>query len=244
LLATGAEPFSVVECVERHRLYWRPQRINTLLLAESHVYTHGHECIDMQGTDTFGLSDLTRQFVRLVYCLGYGESDFVGQTLANNSGTPQYWKLFSSCVLPPSADTFALILKSHSRSFRGRLQAKIDLLNRLRKLGVWLLDASILALYQPGGGRLHVQRYNALLRCCWENYIGPVIQDAAPHSLVVIGKGVRAALQQELKQLTRIRIETIPQPQARLPSLEIAANYNLLHRVCQNAASARERGDA
>lgn len=242
LLASAAEPFSVVECVEQHRLHWRPPRVHTILLAESHVYTRAHENVAMSGTEQLAVANLPMNFVRFVYCLGYGEPDFVGQPVAGNTGTWQYWKLFASCAHSPAPEAFAPVLKRYSPSFHARLQAKIILLERLRELGVWLLDASILALYAPGATRLHAGAYERLLRCCWEHHIGPTIADANPHSVIVIGRGVHAALRHELQALSAIELHTVPQPQARISAPEISAMHALIHQVCQSAASARGAG--
>ena len=239
LLASAAEPYSVVECVEQHRLHWRPPRVHTILLAESHVYTHAHESVVMLGIEHLALANSPTNFVRLVYCLGYGEPKFVGQRLDGNTGTWQYWKLFASCAHVPTADAFAPVLKRYSPSFQVRLQAKIDLLDRLRQLGVWLLDASILALYSPGATRLHADAYERILRCCWEHHIGPTIDGANPHSLIVIGRGVHAALRSELQALSGIELHAVHQPQARISAPDIGAMHALIHQVCQGAAAAR-----
>jgi hypothetical protein len=239
LLASAAEPYSVVECVEQHRLHWRPAQVHTILLAESHVYTQAHESVVMSGTEQLALANSPTKFVRLVYCLGYGEPNFVGQRLIWNTGTWQYWKLLASCARGPTPEAFAPVLKRYSPSFHVRLQAKIALLDRLRQLGVWLLDASILALYSPGATRLHAGVYERLLRCCWEHHIGPTIADANPHSVIVIGRGVHAALRNELKALSSIELHAVPQPQARISAPEISAMHALIHQVCQSAAAAR-----
>ncbi len=153
----------------------------------------------MTGNKQLTLANSPTNFVRFVYCLGYGEPNFVGQRLAGNTGTWQYWKLLSSCAHGPASDAFAPVLKRYSPSFQSRLKAKIAHLERLRQLGVWLLDASILALYAPGATRLHAGEYERLLRCCWEHHIGPTIVDANPHSVIVIGRGVQAALRKSLR---------------------------------------------
>lgn len=242
LLGSDPEPLSVVECVEQHRLYWRPPRVHTILLAESHVFTHADENVAMSGVERVALDGLPTNYVRFVYCLGYGEPDFVGPRPIKNTGTWQYWKLFSSCAYAPTSDAFARVLKRHSPSFQQRLQAKIDLLNRLRELGVWLLDASVLALYSPGATRLHAHAYQRILRCCWEHHIGSVIANANPHSLIVIGRSVEAALHgelQELKDRSGIQLHKVPQPQARMPTSEIVGMHTIVHQVCQDVAAAR-----
>ncbi|MDQ6666242.1 MAG: hypothetical protein M3Z23_17830, partial [Acidobacteriota bacterium] len=57
--------------------------------------------------------DIPRGFVRLVYCLGYGESHLLDEPIeARNSGTPQFWKIFYSCLNPiQSSETFAPVAR-------------------------------------------------------------------------------------------------------------------------------------
>lgn len=90
----------MLPCAEEHRAYWRPERVRVVLLAVSHAYTSVPELerrIILAGMPG---NDLPRGFVRLVYCLGYGENELLDRPIIEpkNSGTPQYWKLFFSCV--------------------------------------------------------------------------------------------------------------------------------------------------
>jgi hypothetical protein len=41
---------------------------------------------------------LPRGFVRLVYCLAYGENELLDEAIESNKGTPQFWKIFFSCL--------------------------------------------------------------------------------------------------------------------------------------------------
>ena len=153
-LGDGAEPFSVIEAGEKHRQFWRPTDVRVLLLAESHVYTRTDECVPMKGPARFGPEGVPENFIRLVYCLGYGEASYVGSHIASNLGTWQYWLIFSSCINSLGTLPFKSVLKGNSPKFEDRLGTKIHLLNRLREMGVWLIDSSVLALYTPGGGKL------------------------------------------------------------------------------------------
>jgi hypothetical protein len=152
-LLPEVESIEALERAEAHREFWRPENVRVVLLAESHVFT--------------GAADLERRivrlpgapvgtplgFVRLVYCLGYGENDILDRRISEppNSGTPQFWRIFASCIegSPRSADfraTLGSSVPSHVR-----VANKLALLSRLREAGVWLLDASPAALYGPGG---------------------------------------------------------------------------------------------
>ena len=237
--STSLESLAAAQCVERHRMDWRPEVVHTVLLAESHVYTSDSELLPMQGPHSLSHRALNTTFARFVYCLGYGESQFVGPSGPNTAGTPQFWKLFASCVQAPSAKTFAPFLKSGNPEFLSRMRAKVALLERLRAKGIWLVDASAIALYSPGGNRLHHQDYESVLRLCWNTYTGQLVRNAAPHSVIVIGKGVARALERELAGLTAAEIHCVNQPQGCRVKGQIEQVYATLHTVCQHAAHAR-----
>jgi hypothetical protein len=239
MLHVPLESLAAAECVERHRFDWRPVTVHTLLLAESHVFTSDGELRPMLGPHTLAARQLNQTFARFVYCLGYGENEFAGPTLPQTTGTPQFWKLFASCVRPPTNAAFAPLLKGGNPPFLGRIRAKLSLLEELRALGVWLVDASAIALYSPGGSRLHQSDYERVLRCSWDTHTGGLVTDAEPHSIVVIGKGVARALQARLSRLPNVQVHCVSQPQGCRTLGAIDEVYATLHRVCQNAAQAR-----
>jgi hypothetical protein len=238
------ESLQAAECVDRHRMDWRPPTVHTVLLAESHVFTADAELQPMLGPHDLAGRQLNRTFARFVYCLGYGEPDFAGPQSPQTSGTPQFWKLFASCVHAPTAQAFAPLLKGTNPSFLGRLRAKLSLLERLRALGVWLVDASAIALYSPGGSRLHQSDYERVLKCSWSTHTGLLVRDANPHSIVVIGKGVARALHRELSGLSNVHVHSVAQPQGCRTVQAMGEVYATLHRVCQHAAHERGRFDA
>src|SRR5689334_5087550 len=88
--------------VERHRWFWRPSKPRLLLVAESHVFASNDDRkvrIDQSKISEFGKATANpppRSFVRLVYCLGYGETQLLKGVPAhfNNPGTPRYWDIF------------------------------------------------------------------------------------------------------------------------------------------------------
>jgi len=96
LIGSSAEPIEVLQCAEEHRAYWRPERVRVVLLAESHVYTETSELDRRVVLPSFMGIDVPRGFVRLVYCLGYGENSLLDLPIfiPANSGTPQFWKIF------------------------------------------------------------------------------------------------------------------------------------------------------
>lgn len=243
ILGSNAEPLSAIQCVDRHRNYWRPERVHTILLAESHVHTPADECVQMKPNTPIFLpataKEATSTFARFVYCLGYGESDYVGIKLAKNDGTPQYWKIFSSCVAQPSKQSFAKILKGGNPNFADRLNSKINLLNQLKQMGVWLVDASVVALYRPGGAKPDQKKQAEIIHRCWDNYIGDQIASSKPHSIIVIGAGVKKALMSRLATLSGVEQHYVPQPQKRMSAKEINETHQLYFDVCQSAMKSR-----
>ena len=233
------EPWSVIEAVEAHRMHWRPHRVHTVLLAESHVFTDEH--VEMQPHCSIEPNNTPSGFARFVYCLGYGEADYVGQDLVPNDGTHQYWKLLSSSVEPPSEESFAPFLKTHNRDFSKRLGSKYELLTRLKQDGVWLVDASILALYVPRKKKPSPRMREKIIECCWNSYIRDQIQKANPQSVVVIGKGVYKALQGKLAELEQngIKVDCVPQPQGCRTKAAIKAMHHAIFDSCEKARAAK-----
>lgn len=234
IFGPGAESLAVVRLVAAHRGYWRPQRTRILLLAESHVYTQDSECVPMQGASSPELVAVPSTYVRLVYCLGYGESKYVGSPMRPNPGTPQFWKIFASCLYPPGESTFSPLLSSRTPDYRTRLEAKIQILRRLQAAGVWLLDASLLALCRPGGARLDPATCVAILRSSWQHYVREHVRLLEPEAIIVIGKGVARALTRELAELKHPQVHVLPQPQAHLPATEARAVYQRYFEICRD----------
>lgn len=233
IFGADAESLAVVRLVAAHRNYWRPRATRILLLAESHVFTQDSECVPMQGVRSPDLMAAPSTYVRLVYCLGYGESKYIGSRVHPNPGTPQFWKIFASCVYPPGENTFSPLLIGRTPDFRTRLEAKIHILRRLQAAGVWLLDASLLALCRPGGARLDSATCAKILRASWQHYVREQIRVLNPESIIVIGKGVARALTHDLAGLRHPHVHVLPQPQAHLPTAEARAVYQRYFEICR-----------
>ncbi len=220
-------------------MYWRPIKPRVVLLAESHVYTTPAE-LDRQLQPLPELpTDLPRGFVRLVYALGYGENELLDQAIVSprNSGTPQYWKIFQSCLTPIGqvADC-STMQASRTPDARSRLRAKLGVLRALKDRGVWLLDASVAALYLPGRPKPAAEIRSAVLQASWDQYVRAVLLEAAPAAVLCVGVGVARALQSRLQQ-TDIPWAAVPQPQAHLSSQGHAAIHAIYSRVCSDAST-------
>ena len=228
LLGSDAEPIEVLRRAEEHRAYWRPERVRVVLLAESHVYTSASELERRVVLPGMPGNDLPRAFVRLVYCLGYGENDLLDRPIIEpkNSGTPQYWKVFYSCVnrVETNAD-FAPVLKQ--TPFAQRIENKTSLLRQLKEAGVWLIDASLAALYPQKPAPMIV---NECLHTSWDTYVGNLIRDADPAHILCIGRGVARALNDRLLHLG-VPLSVVPQPNARLASTEHLETFHQCYQV-------------
>lgn len=233
-----AEPLSTIQRVEEHRWFWRPSQPRLILLAESHVHTSEADVMCAVLARPEFPAGLPAGFVRLVYCLGYGEGRLVdGMVTGRNTGTPQFWQIFHSCLHPVSSNhDFRNVQVSRTRGLDERVAYKIKLLNGLRGDGIWLVDASIAALYQQGqpkpSHRLRVQ----MIQKSWDGYVGHVVAEAAPEAILCIGVGVARTLKSRLDEL-RIPWGCVPQPQARLSSSQRFQVFATYHSVSRDPGS-------
>jgi hypothetical protein len=180
--AESIEPVQVAEMVEAHRWAWKPPRPRLILVAESHVFTTLAE-LAVKYVNPPGAQHAPSNYVRLVYCLGYGEADLCPEL---KGGTPQYWSIFGSLV-----GTSPKHSQGAARS--DRLQSKVDTLIRMRDRGTWLLDASLHGIYMSKGERLDTKSRGItadLQRTWWEGYGKHLIEEARPEKVIAVGKGL------------------------------------------------------
>ncbi|MEM2130266.1 MAG: hypothetical protein QXZ70_06680 [Candidatus Bathyarchaeia archaeon] len=221
------DPFEVVRQVEEYRLFWKPNKTKVVLLAESHVYTDTKDykikCKEI-------IPGYPVHYVRFVYCLGYGENDLLERKIENNTGTPQFWKIFSSCVASNIYDLgFNKVLKTKTPIFQQRLQNKIGILYKMQRKGIWLLDASIVGLYRSGVKNFEETR--RIIEISWDNHIANVIKELEPKFIIIIGKKVENILGSKLKSFAT-PYKTMPQPQARVNSQEQLERFKEYQRIC------------
>lgn len=225
------DSLDVVKQVEEYRQFWKPVHTNVVLLAESHVYTndqdHKTEC-RRQLLNNF-LPNYPTRYVRFVYCLGYGENEILNQKLENNSGTPQYWKIFSSCISKNEHDLGSQRILKTKTPLPQRLRNKIAVLQEMRKKGIWLLDASIVGIYRA---KHNHKTKEEIIKVCWDEHLKNVITELHPKYIIVIGKGVGDILRWRLNILG-IPFTTLKQPQGdRGSSEEQLENYKKYQRLC------------
>jgi hypothetical protein len=236
LMGSDAEVLPIVQGVEQHRRYWRPSKTRLVLLAESHVHTEEPEyCHRVKFLDWMP-KGLPLDFVRFVYCLGYGENGLLDRPVKPNGGTPHFWKIFHSCINEvKSNNDFASILK-RTTHLSERAFTKMSLLDAIKAQGIWLVDASIMALYPKP--HVNLQKF---LQTSWNCYVRSVIQDANPEGILCIGFGVARALKSQLDELG-VLWGVVPQPNARLLSTEHLCISNAYRRVSNEPIRAHDLG--
>jgi hypothetical protein len=233
------EPLEIITTVEQYRQFWRPEQVRVILLAESYVHTtvKDNNCrLKLTIQQKPGLENYPSCFARFVYCLAYGEDDLLMHPVADNPGTAQFWKIFYSCEYHVDGDDDFAPVKKTVTPYTYRIRNKIRLLERLKADGVWLLDASIMALYGRKN-KLPLRTKKQVITTCWDSYIKELIVEACPQHLICVGKGVARALQDRLDLLSRsagITTYVIPQPQARLRGDEHIHNYQRYYAICHN----------
>ena len=152
-----------------------------------------------------------------------------------NSGTPQFWKIFLSCLQPITRKEDFAAVQATKIPLRERIANELGILEKLRGSGIWLVDASIAALYTPGQPKRPLQVLDKVVRASWDSYTRSVIANANPAAILCIGIGVAKALRSRLNELS-IPWAAVPQPQARLSSEEHFRVFETYHRVSADPA--------
>lgn len=230
ILGDNTEPLESVRLVETYRLYLKPETVRVVLLAESHVFT-SDEDRRIAIPPIAELPGYPKQYARFVYCLGLGERNLTNDPHhPRRDGTPQFWKVLYACDNRiENLEEFGPVQRG--TSFPQRLQNKIRLLKDLRSKGIWLVDASIVAVYGNGvnvSGRSRTE----VLRESWESYTKQVVTSANPERVICVGKGVAGVVENDLQALFPDRYTVIHQPNAHLPAEIHMENFKKYYEVC------------
>ena len=186
-----AESLAYLSGVREWRQIWRPEQVRVLLVAESHVAEISGDNAVRVHTDALPVN-MPEQFVRLVYCLGYGESWLCNPIPQENGGTWQFWDLFGAIV--NGLDNKMPRLRGRTAR-QGRLDWKLKTLNELKARGIWLVDASIVGLYLSGGGRpFKGSTYRETIRESFRRFVWPQFANENLAQVWTIGRGVGEAL--------------------------------------------------
>jgi hypothetical protein len=227
-----AEPPEAALAAEAWRQAWRPARVRLLLLAESHMATSLGELASPLRLPP-GLDwPVPAGFVRHVYCLAYGEPALVPGLPAGNAGTPQYWRLLAAAE-GTAAPTRAALPEAGAR-----LAAKAALLHRLRARGIWLTDASLVAVAGPGGRRAAARHHASAVTESWRLHHGEALPALDPAHVLVIGRAVAGVLRGALDAAFPGRWQAVPQPMGARGTAATAALHATL------AAAARRHAPA
>jgi len=229
------ESFKVVKSVDDHRNFWKPDKVRILLLAESHVYTPIEEYNQIMHYDDFPeLDRCPTNYVKLVYCLGYGEKSLVN--VKKNPGTWQFWKIFTSCIHQNFHSEFGKILVGETKNQNQRLQNKISLLEKMKEKGIWLVDASIVAVYKNKNGKKekpNEKNMKEILKITWEQHTLKIICEVKPEKIIVIGKCVAGHLKGELDTLG-IHYDIQNQPNYPMSEEEIEESFLNYYEWCNS----------
>jgi hypothetical protein len=231
------EPIEVLRNVDEHRRFWRPDKVKTVLLAESHVSTGREEAALTIEFPPNISSSAPKSFVRLVYCLGYGENGLLQNPIKNppNSGTWQYWQVFHSCVNQVACnEDFAAVQKTRTPDLCQRIRNKLQLLEELKQKGIWLVDGSLAALYSPGRDKLPPKKLALTLQTSWGCYVRDQVVDAKPEQIICIGEGVRQSLV-SCFQKDCLHPTPVKQPNARMSTQERFETFKKYFEICSGA---------
>jgi len=222
------ESFEAVSLVDAYRQYFKPEKVKTILLAESHVFT-STEDMSIVTRDIDELPGYPNRYARFVYCLSCGERQLTeDHRHLIRDGSPQFWKVLFSCTNAiEKIEDFKPILSATPDA--KRLENKIKTLKTLKEKGIWLVDASIIALYHRGK---KITKMKQALRTSWEHHTRQIIYDAQPEHIICIGKGVAKVVEDDLNTQFGQRYSVVDQPNAHLSAQ--AHLQNLIHysNVC------------
>ena len=114
---------------------------------------------------------LPRSYVRLIYCLAYGETAICSSPPQSNAGTRQFWNIFGQIAFGQSPPA------KSSSSLHERLQWKVGVLEELERRGIWLQDACPLGVYLGRGQRLDSRHYARLLQEGYNRFVWPTVAE-------------------------------------------------------------------
>jgi hypothetical protein len=172
--------------VQAWRQLFRPAtgNIRVLAIAESAVAEAPGDLDIEVNRGLIGCPGWPSGYVRLVYCPAYGESTLCSKTPRPHGRTP-FWHLFfeiAEAVRGPLPQ-------------QGRIARKIAALETAKEAGFYLVDASIVGVYVPGGTRrFSGSVYRTILRESYHRFVVPELDAEPIRQVWVIGKSTAEAL--------------------------------------------------
>jgi len=153
-----SESDAYLQAVRDWRNYWRPEKINVLLIAESHVHEmDGDDQTEVVSLEEYGLQGHPEVFCRLIHCLGYGEQDLLtSEVTSNGGGTWQFWDIFGAIACCDIDHPDSKQPRKGKSDLAERVRWKVKTLEALKNRGIWLIDACPYGVYEPGGSRREI----------------------------------------------------------------------------------------
>ena len=228
------EDDSIYTTIYNQRNHWKPEgRIKLLLLAESHVFT-SKEDHKITVNNDYVFPKGSNQYTKFIYCLGHGEPELLSPLPEIIGRTPQFWKIFYGLFHDLSLqrnNRSIPVLIGHNPNLKNRLNEKIELLKKMKKNGIWLLDASPVAI---AGNDPCMRRcyYRDILRISANEYLKPLIENMQPERVLIIGREVSRIITPILDLKDS---HTIPQPTAFLNAEAKRQLFSDVYKIGQQA---------
>ena len=237
------ESDAYLQAVRDWRNYWRPEKINYLLIAESHMCeVDGDTDAEVIPLDEYGLQDHPKSFCRLIHCLGYGEQDLLTLQLESNSGTPQFWDIFGVIACCDVDHPDSTQPRKSESGLDERVKWKVKTLEALKHRGIWLIDASPYAIAGLGRSRegLGNKKEKESFKRIFLEEVLSEIDVGGVHSSWIIGKSV----DKEIRDITPSYKGWIYQPQGWRKS---QAKYRehlapMINDICDNKNTTTDSG--
>jgi len=181
--AVSVEDKSYLDAVHAWRNLWRPETVRLLVIGESHVaQSIGDHAVRVAVPGA--PKPFPDRFVRLMYCVGYGEPSVCtgGGPNWENSVTP-YWRILMDMGGP---------VRQYGGRY-GSVNTKLDVLVDLKARGIWLVDAVIFGVYrvQPLP-RLKINDY--MIQTSFSRYVWPELAGEPIKDIWVLGTNIGKAL--------------------------------------------------
>ena len=101
----------------------------------------------------------------------------------------------------------------------------------MKNAGIWLVDTSIVALYN-NGEKPSSKIMSKAIQTSWNGYTKSIIRKNKPEHVIVIGKGVANSVEKELKEIVGNNYSVIAQPNAHLSGEEHLNNFKKYYKLC------------
>jgi len=185
---------------------WKPETVRTLLVAESHLREqHGDLDLRVRGLPEklYG-QPLPTGFCKSVQCLSWGLPALTSDPdRLRDRNTHQFWDLLGAVAdldaanLEPSRkgrpDPTATLPPRPAGSEDHQLQWRLGTMDKVRRRGVWLVDACVAGIKVPGAGRFCAgANYRTMVRDSYLRFVWPLVEKEPLEQLWVIGKGTTA----------------------------------------------------